>query len=143
MSPAPASRSYRSRVAWPAPRLELTEIVLDGADAHELAEFYLGLLGGSIGTDEPNWVTLQPAAGGPTLAFAGEPTYVPPRWPSGPGHQQMMLHLDFLVDDLETATAHAVALGARVAEYQPQTDVRVLIDPAGHPFCVWVEPAGG
>lgn len=123
------------------PRLELSEIVLDAADAHELADFYQRLLGGTFGTDEPNWVTLRPGDGGPTLAFAGESTYVPPVWPSRIDRQQMMLHLDFEVDDLEEATAHAVGLGARVAEYQPQTDVRVLLDPAGHPFCVWVQPA--
>jgi hypothetical protein len=29
-----------------------------------------------------------------------------------------------------------VALGALVAEAQPQDNVRVLIDPAGHPFCL-------
>ena len=123
-------------------RLELTEIVLDGADAHQLADFYLGLLGGSIGTDEPNWVTLQPAAGGPTLAFAGEPTYVPPRWPSGPDHQQMMLHLDFLVDDLEEATAHAVPSGPG----SPSTNRRPTSGCSSTrpviPFCVWVEPEG-
>ncbi|HEY3089759.1 MAG TPA: VOC family protein [Jatrophihabitantaceae bacterium] len=30
----------------------------------------------------------------------------------------------------------AVALGASVAAYQPQHNVRVLFDPAGHPFCL-------
>jgi hypothetical protein len=24
------------------------------------------------------------------------------------------------------------------AEFQPQGDVRVCLDPAGHPFCLWV-----
>ena len=32
---------------------------------------------------------------------------------------------------------HAVELGATVAEFQPQDDVRVLLDPAGHPFCLY------
>jgi hypothetical protein len=31
-----------------------------------------------------------------------------------------------------------VWVGAVVAEYQPQRHVRVLLDPAGHPFCLWV-----
>jgi hypothetical protein len=30
----------------------------------------------------------------------------------------------------------ALALGATVARYQPQGNVRVLFDPAGHPFCL-------
>jgi len=122
------------------PRVRLTEIVLDGPDAHALADFYRRLLGGSIATDEPGWVTLRPDDGCPTLAFASEPAYSPPLWPSRSDEQQMMLHLDFLVDDLEAAVTHAVALGARLASYQPQADVRVIVDPAGHPFCLWVQP---
>ena len=50
----------------------------------------------------------------------------------------MMTHLDIEVDDLEAASARAVELGATVAEFQPQDDVRVHLDPAGHPFCLWV-----
>ena len=49
----------------------------------------------------------------------------------------MMLHLDFEVTDLPAAVAHAVELGAREAAFQPQDDVRVLLDPAGHPFCLY------
>jgi hypothetical protein len=49
-----------------------------------------------------------------------------------------MLHLEIQVDDLEGAVAHAVELGARVADYQPQETVRVLLDPAGHPFCLYL-----
>ena len=30
-----------------------------------------------------------------------------------------------------------MGLGASLAPVQPQTDVRVLLDPAGHPFCLW------
>ncbi len=49
----------------------------------------------------------------------------------------MMVHLDIRVDDLAAAEAHAVATGAVVADYQPQDDVRVCLDPAGHPFCLF------
>jgi hypothetical protein len=42
------------------------------------------------------------------------------------------------VDDLEAAGAQAIAAGATLAEYQPQPDVRVYLDPAGHPFDLWV-----
>ena len=52
----------------------------------------------------------------------------------------MMVHLDMEVDDLEVAGAHAIAQGATKAEFQPQDDVQVYIDPAGHPFCIWVRP---
>jgi glyoxalase superfamily protein len=45
-----------------------------------------------------------------------------------------MMHLDFQANDLASAVAEAVALGATVAGHQPQENVRVLFDPAGHPF---------
>jgi hypothetical protein len=50
----------------------------------------------------------------------------------------MMMHLDLEVDDLEGAVADALALGAALAVDQPQDDVRVLLDPAGHPFCLYL-----
>ena len=43
----------------------------------------------------------------------------------------MMMHIDIAVDDLAAAVADAVGLGATLAEFQPQEDVRVLLDPAG------------
>jgi hypothetical protein len=51
----------------------------------------------------------------------------------------MQLHLDIEVDDLATEVDRAVRLGASVADVQPQQHVRVLLDPAGHPFCMFVE----
>ena len=41
--------------------------------------------------------------------------------------------------DLQAGLRHALQCGARMARYQPQADVRVCLDPAGHPFCLWVE----
>jgi hypothetical protein len=52
------------------------------------------------------------------------------------GEQRPMMHFDFQVSDLDSAVAEAVALGAEVAAHQPQENVRVLLDPAGHPFCL-------
>jgi len=43
------------------------------------------------------------------------------------------------VDDLDEAVAAARELGATLVEYQPQDDVRVLLDPAGHPFCLYLD----
>ena len=39
----------------------------------------------------------------------------------------------------EAMVSAGVLLGATLAEFQPQDDVRVYLDPAGHPFCLWVE----
>jgi hypothetical protein len=49
----------------------------------------------------------------------------------------MQMHIEVEVSDLAAATEHAIELGARLAEHQPQDDVRVLLDPAGHPFCLY------
>ena len=51
----------------------------------------------------------------------------------------MMSHLDVGVRDLAAAVEHAEAAGATVAGYQPQDDVRVMLDPDGHPFCLYVD----
>ncbi|MFD2474126.1 VOC family protein [Amycolatopsis silviterrae] len=120
--------------------MKLTSTVLDAPEPRVLAGFYRELLGWPVGADEPEWVTLRPVEGGAGLSFQLEPRYVPPVWPAGSGEQQMQLHLDFEVEGraaLEDAVAKAVAAGARVAEFQPQRDVRVLLDPVGHPFCFW------
>ncbi|HEX4700989.1 MAG TPA: VOC family protein [Pseudonocardiaceae bacterium] len=118
--------------------MKLTSAVLDCTDARALAAFYQDLLGWPVRANEPGWVTLRPPDGSTGLSFAGEPDYVRPTWPSTPAEQQMMVHLDIEVDDLEAAGAYAVAAGAVLAEFQPQDDVRVYYDPAGHPFCLWI-----
>lgn len=120
------------------PRLTLSTVVLDAPDAAALADFYRRLLGWTVDAAEPDWVKISGPDGGTALSFQTETAYVRPTWPAGPGDQQMMLHLDIQVDDLAAAGAHAVAEGAVLAEYQPQDDVRVYLDPAGHPFCLWV-----
>ena len=121
------------------PRMALTGVVLDSADARELADFYVRLLGWVRETDEHGWVTLVAPEGGAGLSFQLEPAYVRPTWPTADGAQQMMSHLDIEVDDLDFAVAHAVAAGATVAGFQPQDHVRVCLDPDGHPFCLYVE----
>ncbi|MGE3271956.1 MAG: VOC family protein [Chloroflexota bacterium] len=120
------------------PRMTMTGTVLSAPDARELAAFYRRLLGWSVTQDEPGWVKLEPPRGGPGLSFQSETVYTRPTWPSTPGQQEMMLHLDIEVDDLAAASAHTEAAGATLAESQPQADVRVYLDPAGHPFCLWV-----
>lgn len=118
--------------------LKLTATVLDAPDAQTLARFYRDLLGWPLGDDTPGWATIRPPDGGAGLSFQTEPRYQPPTWPADDGDQLMMAHLDIEVDDLDTAGAHALAVGATLAEHQPQDDVRVYLDPAGHPFCLWI-----
>lgn len=72
------------------------------------------------------------------MSFQTEPQYVRPTWPTAAGEQQMQLHIDIAVDDLVTAEDLATAAGAVRAKYQPQRNVRVYVDPAGHPFCLFL-----
>lgn len=118
--------------------MTMTAVVIGTPDPRALAEFYQKLLGWPIGADEPDWVTLRLPDGGTGLSFQAEEWHNPPAWPAGPGDQQMQMHLDIEVDDLESAGAHAIAAGAVLADFQPQEDVRVFLDPAGHPFCLWI-----
>lgn len=120
------------------PRLSLTGVNIDAPDPHRLAAFYSELLGWEIARAEDDDVWLRPPDGGRGLSFQRESRYRRPTWPAGTGDQQMMMHLEVMVDDLDAAVAHAVAAGATVAEYQPQDTVRVCLDPAGHPFCLWL-----
>ena len=114
-----------------------------------MAQFYEQLLGWTITVDEParpghppedGWVMLKPPDGGVGLSFQYEPGYLRPAWPTVPGEQQMMVHLDIAVDDLGAGVARAAALGAIEADQQPQRNVRVMLDPAGHPFCLFEGP---
>ena len=116
-------------------------VVLDAPDARALAQFYARLLGWTVAKDELTYVTVAPPDGVGYLAVQTQasPDYVRPVWPAVEGRQQMMMHMDVEVDDLDAAVADAVELGATVAGYQPQSDVRVLLDPAGHPFCLYVD----
>jgi catechol 2,3-dioxygenase-like lactoylglutathione lyase family enzyme len=109
-------------------------VVLDSPDGPALARFYADLLGWRLG---PAGEAILPPDGVAYISFQTSPEYVRPVWPPAEGRQQQMLHLDFEVDDLETAVAHAVELGATEAEFQPQKDVRVMLDPDGHPFCLY------
>lgn len=112
--------------------------VLDAPDAPALARFYADLLGWTVAKEEPDWAAVSPPDGVAYLGFQTSPEYVRPVWPPAEGRQQMMMHLDVEVDDLDAAVADAVAAGATVAEHQPQENVRVMLDPVGHPFCLYV-----
>jgi catechol 2,3-dioxygenase-like lactoylglutathione lyase family enzyme len=117
--------------------LTLSGVVLGSPDPRALASFYERLLGLDRNTDEDEWVTIGGPDTVPHLAFQLESEHVAPVWPAGPGDPQMQVHLDIAVSDLDAAGEHAAACGATLAQFQPQDDVRVWIDPDGHPFCLF------
>jgi catechol 2,3-dioxygenase-like lactoylglutathione lyase family enzyme len=133
------------------PSLQWTGVCLDCGDAEELAAFYSRLLGWEITARDAEdtrlggagWIGMQDPNGGVGLNFQAEEWYQPPVWPEEPGAQAKMLHFEIAVEDLDAAIAHAVAAGARVADRQPADrpadELRIMLDPAGHPFCLFTE----
>ncbi len=108
-------------------------VTLDCADPRPLAEFWAGMLGGTI------VFTTAAAVGVRTewirLAAMAVPDYQPPTWPEAGVPKQ--IHLDLAVSDLDAAVAEAERLGATPAVFQPAPELRrILFDPAGHPFCL-------
>lgn len=108
-------------------------VSLDCDDAPALAAFWAGMLGGEVKFSTAKAVGVR--TDWVWIAAMTVPDYQPPSWPDGDVPKQM--HLDLGVDDLEEAVAEAEALGARPAAFQPEPTLhRVLLDPAGHPFCL-------
>ena len=132
------------------PAMRITGPVLDSVDPVGLARFYERLLGWELTEiegprpgypPEDGWARIRSPAGDQKLEFQWEQHYVAPEWPTEPGLPQMMMHLDIAVDDLDSGVAWAVDAGATVADHQPQEGVVVMLDPAGHPFCLFAGPA--
>jgi hypothetical protein len=113
--------------------LRVGSVSLDCADHRELATFWADLLGGEIAlvTEEVAVVKLDHLL----LTTLKLETYVRPTWPAGAVPKQE--HIDVDVDDLEEAERLAISLGAVRAQMQPDPETYVvLLDPAGHPFCL-------
>ncbi|GAA4392678.1 VOC family protein [Tsukamurella soli] len=113
---------------------QLASISIDCPDPDVLAGFYSALLGLTEAYARPDRSVICLAGAGPMLTLMQVADHAPPAWPDGAQRQQM--HIDVAVDELEESTAAAVALGATVARAQPGDGWRVLLDPAGHPFCL-------
>lgn len=115
---------------------------IDCPDHTALLRFYQRLTGWKIVWESEDFSVLSPDGSEYNgLGFQRVEGYRAPEWPSQDRPQQM--HLDFYAADLDAAQAAAVEIGARLHEIQPNpARFRVLLDPAGHPFCLCVEPDG-
>lgn len=120
------------------PVAALRSTVLDSPDPAALARFYQSVIGGRLTVTGEDWVTLR-RPDGTGLSFQLEEHHVPPAWPAHDGDQRMQLHLDLATDDLDASQEAAEAAGGRAAPFQPQDDVRVMLDPDGHPFCFFLD----
>jgi hypothetical protein len=112
---------------------------IDCPDPVALAAFYSKLSGfemeplGDMDPARVTWYSLL-REGEPVISFQRILNYVAVTWPEGPVPQQM--HLDFDVNDLDSAEIEVLALGATKTAYQSATNFRVYLDPVGHPFCL-------
>lgn len=98
------------------------------------------MLGGTVVETDYDWHSIR-VDGEKVLAIQLAPDHVRPQWPDG---QPQQMHLDLYVEDLDSAHAEALALGAELLQAAPDTNApngfQVYADPAGHPFCLcWGE----
>jgi hypothetical protein len=113
---------------------KLYGITLDCADPVELGEFYSQLAGMEVAFSSEKYVGLT-GPNGTAMSFQRVENFRAPQWPDQSVPQQ--LHLDFIVEDLDESEAEAIKLGATCPAEQPDAARwRVLLDPAGHPFCL-------
>jgi catechol 2,3-dioxygenase-like lactoylglutathione lyase family enzyme len=118
----------------------ISSVTISAPNPRELADFYQRLLGWTPSALEDGWCQLrapEDQRGLMTINVEYDAAYVRPTWPSEPGKQHITVHLDIPAEDLPGAEARALEAGATLAEFQPQKHVRVMLDPAGHPFCLF------
>jgi hypothetical protein len=69
---------------------------------------------------------------GLTLVMQRVLDYRPPCWPG-----ESIVHIDLTAGERrDEPEQQAIALGAEPVDPQPDPRWRVLLDPAGHPFCI-------
>ncbi|MFJ4701340.1 VOC family protein [Streptomyces sp. NPDC088768] len=112
---------------------QLAAVTLDAPDPQALSAFYAGLTGWQTLYASDDFVYIGTPDGAQRLGFQRAAEFRRPSWPG----DDKQLHLDFGVADLAEAERELTALGATKPEHQPGGDKWVvLLDPAGHPFCV-------
>ena len=127
--PGPATDRWQRKDWW--------GITLEAPDPHALLVFWSAILDRPIWDETETGGSLDLLEGVASLGVQKAEVYEPPVWPPEHGRPGMQLHLEVEVTDLAAAVEHAIELGATLADHQPQDDVRVLLDPAGHPFCLY------
>jgi catechol 2,3-dioxygenase-like lactoylglutathione lyase family enzyme len=110
--------------------------VIDCPDPAALAAFYSTLTGMPVVFSDENYAAIA-AGDGPYINFQRVDLFRRPEWPGQDRPQQF--HLDFAVEDQEHSVALALDHGAERPDFQPGAESgkwTVLLDPAGHPFCL-------
>lgn len=116
------------------PGAVLRGVTLDCPDPRTLGGFYGALTGMRVLFSSEEFVALTNDSGC-DLGFQRVDGYRAPHWPGQDVPQQV--HLDLRADDLDATEALALERGAVRPDHQPVDGRwRVLLDPAGHPFCL-------
>ena len=120
------------------PTATLAMVNLDAAQTKPMADFWSAVLGWPVVYLDEDYAMLT----GPShaLGIGALPDYQPPAWPND-GRKQY--HFDLAVEDVDAAADRFVALGAERPAEQPGETWVVLLDPAGHPFCLTSAAAWG
>lgn len=121
-------------------KIKMYTFTMDCKNPHALAKFYAALLNWDAMQIDDGWACVYAPGTGqggyPGILFQQNPDYIPPVWPAELHAQQQMAHIDFAVNNLEEAVQHALHCGAVMATEQFSDAWRVMLDPAGHPFCL-------
>lgn len=110
-------------------------IAFDCPNANDLADFYANLSGWEKEISGDEFAALRTPEG-ILLVFQTVENYAQPVWPWENGKQQQMAHIDFKVENLPEAEELALKHGAKKATVQYYDSSTVMLDPAGHPFCL-------
>ncbi len=111
----------------------LAAVSLDSPDPVGLAAFYREMLDLEVFFENEDFVALK--GGGILITTQRVSDHRSPDWPGNEVPKQ--IHLELAVDDLASAEAAVMAIGATKATLQPNPDAwRVMLDPSGHPFCI-------
>jgi predicted enzyme related to lactoylglutathione lyase len=110
-------------------------VQVDCNDPVALSAFWAGVLGSEVDEtigDPPHYVVVKPAAAdGPWLSFQRVPETK---------ETKNRLHLDLVVDDLDTASSRITELGGRPASAEDMQEYgyrwRIMHDPEGNEFCI-------
>lgn len=107
-----------------------TAVNIDCPDSKALGEFYRDLTGMPLNEQDGFWYVGD--QDGIMFFFQAVEDYVAPTWPTQERGQQM--HLDIDCEDRQAMVDRAVELGA--TKLHKESSFTVMLDPAGHPFCL-------
>jgi predicted enzyme related to lactoylglutathione lyase len=120
------------------PRAAWWAVTVDCNEPRQVADFWSAVFDCAVleaGPDRPGWLRLRPlGSNGPFMNF--QPV-------DEPRVGKVRIHVDVLVDDLDTAVDRVVSLGAAdtgAREELPRGRIAVMTDPEGNEFCLLAPP---